>query len=217
MNKKKIIKTIVIIVIVLLFILCIHIFRNVIIISKLQKQVSNYMESSNYHVSKKIFEEDKQKLVIEDYKKGSRRLVIIENSSEGKISKKSIYYNEKRIDTFTEENNQKIAELDNENNYHIDGIINVVETENLWQTIISSIGASVKKVKLNDKICYKISNFTSKDYMFGEDVADAYVEKETGLLLKSENDNTVEEFEYEFDNVDENIFIEPNISQYDLK
>lgn len=43
------------------------------------------------------------------------------------------------------------------------------------------------------------------------------IDKETGLFLKSTATGDVVEREYEFDNVDDSIFAEPDISQYKVK
>ena len=44
-----------------------------------------------------------------------------------------------------------------------------------------------------------------------------YIEKDTGLLTKSMVAGVTSERSYEFDNVDDSIFVEPDISQYTLK
>lgn len=44
-----------------------------------------------------------------------------------------------------------------------------------------------------------------------------YIDKETGLLVKTFETGIVNEREYEFDKVDDNIFKEPDISQYTIK
>ena len=44
-----------------------------------------------------------------------------------------------------------------------------------------------------------------------------YIEKDTGLFVKNIQNGVTTEKEYTFDNVDDAIFIEPDISQYTLK
>ena len=44
-----------------------------------------------------------------------------------------------------------------------------------------------------------------------------YIDKDTGLSVKNEIDKIVTEREYEFNNVEDSIFVEPDISQYTLK
>lgn len=43
------------------------------------------------------------------------------------------------------------------------------------------------------------------------------IEKNTGLMVNMTENTVVTEREYEFNNVDDSIFIEPDISQYTLK
>ena len=47
--------------------------------------------------------------------------------------------------------------------------------------------------------------------------AKTYIEKDTGLFVKEIQKESSNEKEYEFDNVDDSIFVEPDISQYTLK
>ena len=50
---------------------------------------------------------------------------------------------------------------------------------------------------------------------FGEDTI--LVDKETGLMYKNINDISTVVREYEFNNVDESVFIEPDISEYTIQ
>ena len=47
--------------------------------------------------------------------------------------------------------------------------------------------------------------------------AETYIDKETGLFVKTTQNGTTTEREYEFNNVQDSIFIEPDIGQYKLK
>ena len=47
--------------------------------------------------------------------------------------------------------------------------------------------------------------------------SEAYIDKETGLFVKTTQNGTTTEREYEFNNVQDSIFIEPDIGQYKLK
>ena len=47
---------------------------------------------------------------------------------------------------------------------------------------------------------------------------EAYFEKETGIMLKEVGSEALtSEFEYEIGNVTDDIFIEPNISEYEIR
>ena len=43
-----------------------------------------------------------------------------------------------------------------------------------------------------------------------------YINKQTGLLVKSVINDIIAQREYEFDNIDDSIFIEPDINQYTI-
>ena len=47
--------------------------------------------------------------------------------------------------------------------------------------------------------------------------AEIYIDKETGLFVKSTEAGIVNEREYEFNMVEDSIFTEPDISEYKLK
>ena len=51
----------------------------------------------------------------------------------------------------------------------------------------------------------------------GTNNTEYYIEKETGLVIKTIIDDTTATREYEFDNVDDQIFVEPDVSQYTLR
>ena len=94
--------------------------------------------------------------------------------------------------------------------------LNLTPTFPIWMAILGSIFANVKSTNYNGKECYIIKGFPSSLSLTFEG-AETYIEKDTGLYLKTiEGDRTTER-KYEFDKVDDSIFIEPDISQYTLK
>ena len=50
-----------------------------------------------------------------------------------------------------------------------------------------------------------------------DELAQYLIEKETGLVRKIVLDEQITTREYEFENVDDSVFVEPDISQYTLK
>ena len=85
-------------------------------------------------------------------------------------------------------------------------------------TFLSSAFTTFKVVEYNGKDCYLIekSNLPIfKDYEIGTDKNEIYVDKESGLIVKIVNDDLTTEYEYEFDNVNDDIFVEPDINQYE--
>lgn len=220
MEKKKILKNVLkvalIIIAVLIVILIVHTIRNYVIITDLQNKILQYKDSTNYHIKSVTNENNGTIITMEYYKKDNRQVVFLKrNLNDEEINKVSIYNNGERIDTFTETKDSKIAQLNSGNIMSFD-IYNYLETENNWQTFLGCITAKVKSVNYEGKKCYIIKGFMSSTSLTFKG-AETYIDKETGLFVKTTEDGTVSEREYEFNNVEDSIFAEPDISQYKLK
>ena len=125
------------------------------------------------------------------------------------------YDNGESVDTFIESPNEKIAKLNRKTNISVN-IYNHLENENKWQTLLGCFSAKVKTNIYNDKECYIIRDFISSTSLTAKDT-EIYIEKDTGLLLKTVNATDNTEKEYQFDNVTDDIFIEPEINQYEIQ
>lgn len=215
-NKKKILLIILAIVLIIIILLAIHTIRNFTIIKELQKNIEPYVSSTNYHIKSVATEESGTIVTINYYKKDGKEVMIMERNLNGEISKISTYVTDKRTDTFYETKDSKTIELDSEAMLSIN-VYNSLETENDWQTFFGSILTSVKKTDYNGKECYIVNNFLSPQFLGGSTNDEVYVEKDTGLCVKATMNGTVTEREYEFNNVSDEIFIEPNIGEYDIR
>ena len=216
MHKKRVIKIFILIIVILLVAILIHTVRNYSIIKGLQKSIEPYLSSNNYHIKSISTEEDDTKVIIDYYKKNGKEVLIFEKNTNGDINKTTTYINENRTDIFYETENEKEVELDTEAMLMIN-LSNGLETENDFQTFIGSIMAQIRKIEYNGKQCYAITNFLSIPFLNGTSNDEKYIEKETGLYVKGMINSTTVERIYEFDNVDDSIFIEPDISQYNIK
>lgn len=218
MEKKKIrkvLKIISIVALIALAIVVIHTIRNFIIITNLQSKISEYSNSTNYCTKSVANENNGIIITMKYYKKDNKQAVFLERNLNGEITKMSMYNNGERTDLFIETTDSKIAQLNSGTIMSVD-IYNQLETENSWQTFLGSIFSSVKSTKYNGKDCYAISNFMSSNSL-SYDKQTVYIDKDTGLFVKNEIDKIVTEREYEFNNVEDSIFVEPDISQYTLK
>ena len=220
MEKKKILKNvlkiIIIIAVILIVFLMIHTIRNYIIITGLQDKISQYANSSNCYIKSIATEDNGTIVTMEYYKKDNKQVVFLERNLNGEISKISMYRNGEKTDTFWDDNKgNKTAQLDGETIITIN-IYNYLETDNNWQTFLGCITSKIKSVNYNGKECYIIKGFMSSTSLTSED-AEVYIDKETGLFVKTVENGTVSEREYEFDKVEDSIFEEPDISQYILK
>lgn len=215
MKIKKVLKIFGIIIAILIILVLINTIRNYVIITSLQDKISQYSNSSNYYIKSVVTEYDGTIGIIEYYKKDNKQVVFLERNLNGEISKISIYNNGERTDTFWDNKENKTVQLDSGTIMKIN-IYNFTETDNNWQTFIGSIFTKVKSTNYNGKECYIIKGFLSSNSLTFED-AETYIEKDTGLFVKTTGGNTTTEREYKFDSVEDTIFSEPDISQYTLK
>lgn len=214
-SGKKVLKIVLIVVALMIVMFLIHTTRNYIIIKNLQNKISKYSNSTNYYVKSIANEKDGTIVTTKYYKKGNKEAVFLERDIDGDITKMSMYNNGERTDVFIEDKDSKIAEL-NKGTLAPMNIYNYLETENDWHTLIGSVGARVKSTKYNGKECYLVSGFMSSTSLTFEGM-ETYIDKDTGLAIKTTADEIVTEKEHEFNNIDDSIFIEPDISQYTLK
>ena len=210
MKGKKILKIFGIILAVLLILMFVHTIRNYIIITGLQNKFSSYANSTNYHIKSVITDKEGKIKTLDYYKQDTREFLGLKDDS----NKLSIYNNGERKDVFIESQNSKTAQLDSDSMITIN-IYNGLETKNSWQTLIGSIFATVRTTQNDGKDYYVISGFMSPSILNLKG-AKNYIEKETGLLVKIEDAELIQK-EYEFDQIDNSIFIEPDIGQYQLK
>lgn len=219
MEKKKIrkvLKIFLIVILLVILLLLIHTIRNFMVIKKLQQNVEPYLSRTNYHIKSVATESSGIVVTMNYYQKDNKQVCFMERNNNGDITKISMYNNGERTDIFTETANSKTVKL-NGNGIMSVQIFDYLQTDNSWQTFLASITAKIKKTEYNEKECYIINDFFSTMSLNGTDKNEVYLQKDTGLYVKSIIDTTSSEREYEFDNVDDSIFAEPDISQYTLK
>lgn len=212
---RKILKIVLIIILIAFILVIAHTVRNYIIITNLQSKITSYSNSTNYYTKSIAHENNGTIITMDYYKKDNKEVVFLERNLNGEIVKLSIYNNGERTDTFIETSNSKTVKL-NSGNLLAVNIYNYLETENNWQTILGSVVSFIMPTNYNGKDCYTITGFMSSSAL-SFDKQKVYVEKDTGLYVKLDEGETVTEREYEFNNVNDSIFTEPDISQYTLK
>ncbi len=215
MKIRKILKIIGIILIVLIVIGLIYVARNYIIIKNLQNKISEYKNSTNFYVKTVASETNGTTITMESYTKDNKQVVFIERNLNNEIIKMSIYDNGEKINMYIETAESKIVRQDVKT-IMVGNIYNSLEVENNWQTFLSSLVSKIRAVKYNNKECYVISDFMSLSSL-SFDKQTIYVEKDTGLLVKVEANGIITEREQSFNNVNDLVFVEPDISQYTLQ
>ena len=127
------------------------------------------------------------------------------------------YDSGKRVDFFTETIEEKNAFLGIESSPNM-GIDNGIMTDNFGQKLLSCFLAKIRSIKYNERDCYEITNFMSANYLYDDETTVSIIDKETALELSRKwNANRTEERLTEINNVDDSVFVEPNIAEYDIK
>ena len=214
-SKKQVLILKVALVILLLFILLflIHTIRNYTIITSLQNKILTYVNNSNYATKRVSMYDNNETITTTYYKKNNKILYIIEKEENGENSKISTYYDGKNKNTFIESENQKVAVINSEINVPDDGIYEYLYTSTVWGKLKLSIFSFIKSSKYNNISCYVFCSNGDNGERF-----EVYLDKSTGLFLKADSDSrTIEQIEYSFDNVNDSVFIEPDVEEYVVK
>jgi len=216
-NKKLRFFKIIVFVILIIFIALTT--RKMVIISDLNKKANQYVNSDNYY--EKIIAYTGENMLIHDiYHKGEKTVTIMRRINENETNKITWYRNGDKTNIYWDNENQKIAELNSDGGLQVN-IVNYLQTNNFFELLIASITTNIKSVEYNRKECYIVTNYFGPNILRTENDG-AWIEKDTGLMIKNTGGmgsalGTVNNFEYEFGNVSDDIFIEPDISEYEVK
>ncbi|OKZ75251.1 MAG: hypothetical protein BHW00_02420 [Clostridium sp. 26_22] len=214
MNKKKVFKTIGILVLIIVILMLLYVIRNTIIVTKLQKNIKEYTSKTNFSIKVTNLTSETSKMTVNYYKKDNKEAVILERNVDENSVKMSFYNNGERRDLFIETNDKKTVQVNTKNQLLGLNITDSLQTDNVWQTILYSSIARIKAENVNGKECYKVSNFYSPYWMYGDNINEFYIEKDTGLLIKTVIDDEIAVREYSFDDVEDSAFVEPDIGLY---
>lgn len=216
-NKMKILKIILLVIIALFLI---RTARNFIIISSLSNKANTYVSSTNYHKKTTNFYDDTL-TIADSYYKDGKTVTFLTRITPDISNKVLIYKNGEKTNMYFETNNEKkTAQLDQENDSLTINIVNYLDTNNsLFATLLGSITSNIKTVNCNGKDCYLITNFLSSNLLISKNDG-TYIDKETGLMVRSTmsggSTDTVVDYIHEFNTVSDDIFIEPDISEYEI-
>lgn len=204
---KKFLKIFFIIIAVILILILIHTVKNFVIITKLQENLKPYLSSTNHHIKSVGKNSDNKTMTMNYYVKDKKQVMIQERNENGVVSKISMYNNGDRIISYYD--TEKIAKENNPSAI-VCNISNYFELceNNTMQKIFMSIVLKIKNEQYNEKNCYVISP------IFSGETNIEYIEKDTGLSVKTVLNEMSTEKEYEFNNVNDEIFTEPDVSQY---
>ena len=208
-KKHKLRKVILWIVLILILITTLCIVRKMIIFSTLSSRIKGYLNATNYH-ERIISTTDKGVNVVDYYVKDNKEKLEFSKVEDNYINKMHAYKYEDSSNIYTEYNGEKSLRIDSGLSLEIN-MIDEFGAFSLPQLMFYSATVTVRSVKCNDKDCYYIKGYTkNSDGIF--------IEKATGLVLRREYTNFSSNinYEYNFNCVTDNIFAEPDRSEYEI-
>lgn len=219
MNKKRILIILLLIAIIAILAFLAFTIREMITLKNLNKKVAQYV-NNNEHYEKIINNSGNTTTITEYYCKGNNAVLFLNTTLKAteETRKLTNYFKGDKVNSYIESGEDKIALL-NTNGVPSKVMIRQVDAgNNLWELFLMSLATSIRSEEYNGKDCYVLS--------LGE-TSKTYIDKETGLILKAVEETVVDEngnesvqtmeYHYEFDNVDDNIFVEPDISEYKIQ
>lgn len=218
-SKLKILRRILLTIFILIIIFLGFTVRKMIIINDLNNKASKYEEINNYYI-KIINDSGSTTTVSQYYSKGNNAILYLNTNikSTGQTRKLINYYKGDKTNTYIEADGNKVALLDTDGLPSKIRIVTLDYGNSIWNLFQGALATSIKTGEYNGKECYILS--------LGKN-SETYIEKATGLRIKAKEGIAVDnngnetpikvEYYYEFGNVKDDIFAEPDISQYEVK
>ena len=219
MNKKKVLKIFLFIILVLLIIFLTIVIRRMLIIKDLSEKVAKYITDDN-HYEKIINNSIETETITEYYCRGDNAVMFLTTTTKNTGEKRKLtqYFKGEKCNTYIETDKDKIAMMNSNGIPSKLTIWGLDYNHSLWNLFYLALKTPIKSVKYDNKECYFLNSPIARN---------CYMEKNTGLILKAidgqiedangNKTDVIVEYNYEFGNVDENIFIEPNISDYKIQ
>lgn len=215
-KKMRILK---IILLAILIIFVINTGRNMIIISNLNNKADNHTKYSNYHKKTTNFTGDGL-VIIDTYYKDGKTATFLRRVKEEQTNKILAYQSGEITNMYYQTGDDKKAQLNQKNAFLATNIFNYLESNNILEILVRSVTTNIKTVNCNGKDCYLITDYFSSNILMSKNDG-AYIDKETGLIIRmtmsGDSTDTVTDYAYEFDTVTDDIFIEPDISEYKIQ
>lgn len=221
--NKKIYIIIILLLIILLAITLVPIVQRICILSNLSNKANKYASSTNFHMIKYSYD-DESYVKYEFWQMENSKKIELTSFKNDVVTKIKIYANKNQdnyeINSYIDKNGEKTAYSNIQNEYIGTCIDNVFKKDNYFEFIKSAIFSTVKKTTFDGTECYYILNFDRGNGVLSNGI---YVDIETGLIINEiaytyENETTypATNYKYDFDNVTEDDFIEPDINDYKI-
>ena len=212
-NQKLQVLKVILILVIAIFI--IRAGRNAIIVLNLTNKAEKF-ESSDCYYKKTTIYDDQQLTFIQIYNKGKNGYCAMQtiNSDQNDIIKEYKKGNSKNV--YAENEYSKNVYLNSNSTFLEDfGTINYLNKMSTLEFLQIVLTSNIKSKICNGKECYYIAEYYS-----------SYIDKETGLLVRnttaatiSPNGDTTDniiDYRYSFDDFNDKIFEEPDISEYKI-
>lgn len=225
MNKKKILKTFLIVLILIFLFLVIHIVRNMIIINNINKKLLSYNDYPNYHVKCYNYQGN-YFILLEAYVKENNSISSVTRYGNNEITKLTKYVTKDEQRLYIDSPSDKLVSLEDTSGMLI--IDAFRSYGNMYENLfIDSLFSTIISEKVNGKECYKVVHMFFPNFLYDESAKEfKYYDKETGLVIRKSNgrvtgdDNTcydiIVDYEYELDTVKDADLIPPNMEDYEL-
>jgi len=208
-RKLKILRNILLIILVIVLIYLGNTLRKFFIIKDLQHKAEENLKSTNYQL--RIIAPWGQDYY---YKKDNKTADF--SYSRDNTTEMLNYNNNGVVHTFIQTPEEKKAIIYSEkmpseanSQYYV-----IEEANNDFELFLICSKIKIKKDNFNGKKCYVIDN---SSYVINYDNRyQKYIEMETGLVIKELDRNRSMQYIYQFNNVDDLIFEEPDINEYEV-
>ena len=229
-NKKmNILKTIVCTMIAIFIAILV---RKMIILIDVQNKISKYIDSNNYYVKTYYYANDeiniRENFVLGEKSKEIEYFIASGERMEVNTFYKTRYCDGNQDNYYIETQGHKLASLNKTPPIERFHIRYDVKTDNIWQLILIALTSDISTENCNGKECYKINlsmiyddgkltKYKSTEYINKEDgLVIRYIDEQNINLAKGEGTGQILDYKYEFENVTQEEFIEPDIAEYEI-
>ncbi len=221
MNKKVIGKALLLLFLIILFVFIFLTARKMIILSNLKNKQKEMINEDNYYAHLTSYTGTSMKTMDIYHKNDKHYMKEIEFYTPNDVKIFDTYHTGKQCNTYITTESGKYVQK-NGQAYEPYVLYNDLEyTKGFWSFVKQAVISNIKSDICNGKECYNITNLL-------DDYKNVYIEKDTGLVVRIygfETSTTLKDqttiktnglidFSYEFNQVKDDVFIEPNPSEY---
>ncbi len=221
MNKKSIWKVLLLLFIIILFIFIFLTARKMILLSNLKNKQKEIMNKDNYYAHLTSYTGTSMKTIDIYHKNDKHYMKEVEFNTPNDVKILDIYNTGNLCNTYITDKSGKYVQK-NGQAYELHILYNdLAYTKSFWALVKQAVISDIKSDICNGKECYNITNLL-------DDCKNVYIEKDTGLIVRVygfessttfENQTTVKtngltDFKYQFNQVKDDIFTQPNMSEY---